>query len=79
MTGLNFWKVNHRSPTVDISVEFHTGYHGDRYIFDGNGGKLAHAFYPNKKLGMLLIFLFNGKNLISQMIHYVKIANPLTR
>ncbi|XP_066937045.1 stromelysin-2-like [Clytia hemisphaerica] len=52
VTGLNFWKVDHRSEVVDISVEFHTSYHGDRYMFDGNGGKLAHAFYPNKKLGI---------------------------
>lgn len=37
---------------VDIHISFDTGYHKDAYPFDGQGGTLAHAFYPHNNLGL---------------------------
>jgi len=39
-----------RIHNADIRVSFHRGPHGDNAIFDGQGGKLAHGFYPGEEL-----------------------------
>ena len=44
---LNFYNasLNPSSP-VNIAIGFYTGNHNDNDPFDGNGGTLAHAFFP---------------------------------
>nr|XP_039270267.1 matrix metalloproteinase-14-like [Styela clava] len=47
---LNFVKVN-KDDNPDIVILFAKGYHDDNTAFDGEGGYLAHAFYPGPGIG----------------------------
>ena len=37
---------------IEILVSFVSGQHNDPYWFDGEGGTLAHAFYPHQNIGL---------------------------
>lgn len=50
VTNLIFTKST--DPSADILVRFRTGMHYDGYPFDGEGGTLAHGFYPHNNEGL---------------------------
>ena len=50
VTNLDFYEIS--SGEADIMVSFESGYHQDPYPFDGNGGTIAHAFYPHTNQGL---------------------------
>lgn len=47
---LRFIKVSEQD-TPDIVILFAKGYHNDNTAFDGEGGYLAHAYYPGPGIG----------------------------
>ncbi|XP_071493427.1 matrix metalloproteinase-24-like [Diadema antillarum] len=49
VTPLTFTRVT--SPPADILIRFVVFEHGDGFAFDGEGGTLAHAYFPGEGIG----------------------------
>lgn len=48
---ISYSDIKNSSEGPDIILLFATGYHGDMSLFDGEGGSLAHAFFPGPGMG----------------------------
>lgn len=46
-----YHEIKNGSEGPDIILLFASGYHGDMSLFDGEGGSLAHAFFPGPGMG----------------------------
>uniref|UniRef100_A0A8C2KB27 Matrix metallopeptidase 15a n=1 Tax=Cyprinus carpio TaxID=7962 RepID=A0A8C2KB27_CYPCA len=46
-----YHEIKNGSEGPDIILLFAAGYHGDMSLFDGEGGSLAHAFFPGPGMG----------------------------
>ncbi|XP_062856831.1 matrix metalloproteinase-15 [Trichomycterus rosablanca] len=46
-----YHEIKNGSTWPDIILLFASGYHGDMTLFDGEGGSVAHAFYPGPAIG----------------------------
>ncbi|TRY54546.1 hypothetical protein DNTS_033410 [Danionella cerebrum] len=46
-----YHEIKNGSEGPDIMLLFASGYHGDMSLFDGEGGSLAHAFFPGPGMG----------------------------
>uniref|UniRef100_A0A4W5KHW3 Matrix metallopeptidase 15 n=1 Tax=Hucho hucho TaxID=62062 RepID=A0A4W5KHW3_9TELE len=57
VTPLSFEEIafqditNSSQDALDIMLLFASGFHGDMSLFDGEGGSLAHAYYPGPGMG----------------------------
>ena len=78
VTKFTFSKVG-AAERSDLTLEFVRGDHGDRFPFDGEGGVLAHAYYPTDgrlhyDLDEKWFYLFINKNafdLLSISLHEI--------
>ena len=48
VANIEFIQVTDTGVEVDFDIEFKTGYHGDKSLFDGPNGVLAHAYFPQQ-------------------------------